>query len=286
MAFPVNPNAFQKRKKTPEEIAAENAARQTPPVQTVQAQRPIPLPTSFKGEGGAPSLKTVEGSDGSVFLDIQRRSQGGGVVAPNTAERQAAINEQALQFQLKTQEAGQELPTINDLALEQRNKEQINRVLLNPLTKKGILSNVETSGNLGQDISMGATEFISTAAEVYDAMVSMVKGRKTLKTQKAEASFTDATAILQQDLEMVRSGQMSAIDASRDLEEAAAAINRLESSAKGIGKDNLRWFIDQGKEIETQIIREKRILENLRLELINAQQEARVNRAKLNLGIQ
>ena len=128
----------------------------------------------------------------------------------------------------------------------------------------------------GQTSSIiGGTEntFAGTAqkaATFIDIIRSGITGKKPLPVQKAETSFSDASNTISQGIELVKTGQKNISELERDFEQAVGAINRLEAEAKLKGKLNLRFWIDEGKELETSIINEKAILENKRIELLNA----------------
>lgn len=151
---------------------------------------------------------------------------------------------------------------------------------------KQIIPGVETTGSLKKDIGIAAPVIAQTAAEIYDTFEKSLFGaRKSGRVQKAETEFTDATNIIKQNIEMVKAGNKDYTDALRDFENALGAISRLERTTKGLGKINLRYWLDNGKELETSILNEKTILENLRAELITAAQTAQINEAKLRAGI-
>ena len=118
---------------------------------------------------------------------------------------------------------------------------------------------------------------MSSGAEIIDAIRTGILGGKTTRVKQAESAFTDAAAINDENIELVRTNQISDTDALRDFERAIAAINRLEATSKGLGKANLRFWIDKGAELEAQISRERQILEIQRLKLIDAIKENQLN---------
>jgi hypothetical protein len=100
--------------------------------------------------------------------------------------------------------------------------------------------------------------------------------KKSIGVQKSEQAFSDLSAALTNNIVLVKSGQIPVSVALKDLDAAIVAISDLQSQTKGTGKVNLRYWVDQGREIENQVAREKAVLERQRIELLNAAQEAAI----------
>ena len=119
---------------------------------------------------------------------------------------------------------------------------------------------------------VAAQAVMHTAAQIYDAIDKVFRtNKKPAIVQKAEASFADATKVIELDIAAVKAGVKSPSDADRDFVIAALAINRLEETQHGINKINVNDFLDGGAEKETTIKTEKDILEGLRLRLYQAE---------------
>jgi len=169
-----------------------------------------------------------------------------------------------------------EIPSISELqqkdyekkqeTISQRRETGKTAIGLNQDITRGELvsAQAQTAAGLGKEI-------LSTGAQVIDAVTSIFrKGGKTARAQQAEEGFNAATSIISKDIEMIKTGDKSYVDTIADLERAVQAMNRLEETAHGIGKLNLRYWIDEGKQLETDVINQRVILENLRTEIINA----------------
>lgn len=126
---------------------------------------------------------------------------------------------------------------------------------------------------------------LGTVAQGIDLITSGIKLGKSTDVLKAEAAFNDMSAVIDKEIQMVRDGQKSWTEVQKNFEKAADAINRLESTTKGLGLVNVRYWLDHGKEVEAQIIREKEILNVQRQALLTAAEESRLNQARRKLGI-
>jgi nucleoid DNA-binding protein len=122
----------------------------------------------------------------------------------------------------------------------------------------------------------GTTEvLIETGAEILDTVNTAFSRKEPLKRQKAKEAFKASTDVIKRNIENVKLGA-SYIDARRDFEDALASIRRLERAAKGLGETNIDWLIDSGFGVQADIINELNIMEDLRLELIAAEQQQRL----------
>jgi hypothetical protein len=130
-----------------------------------------------------------------------------------------------------------------------------------------------------------AGETIGLVARIYDTIKSSLSAGKSTGVKKAEAAFTDARFILSNDVNMVKAGQKDYIDAYNDFQLAEDSITSLEAEKKGLGKLNLRYWLDNGQEIEAQILREKANLAQLKIQLEAARQTAALNQAKARYGL-
>ncbi len=151
--------------------------------------------------------------------------------------------------------------------------------------------------NIGEGIDVATNPAIvrqglSAAANLISSLSSIlpsdfqIAAKKSPQVQQAESTFIDASNVINQDIEMVRLGQKNPADVLADIDAASRAVNTLGNQVKGTGKLQLRYWIDEGREIEASVLREQRILENQLVELQQAQIEARVNKANASLRFQ
>ena len=131
-----------------------------------------------------------------------------------------------------------------------------------------------------------AKEFVepvlSYGAQIVDNIRVALSSGEPRTAKKATASFNTASKLTDQNIDLVKVGQMSYNDALRDFDLQMAAIVRLESSQVGIGKANTDYWVDTGAAIETRIRNEYKVMERQRQQLIDAYVESQVN-AKLGM---
>jgi len=181
------------------------------------------------------------------------------------------------------------LPSISELEEKEKFNQgfeimQQRKLGLQAIGKGGVETRGEMITAQGQTALGLGKEIFSTGAQVIDALTSVFrKGGKTVRTQQAEEAFTASSAIIAKDIEMIKTGDKNYIDTLADLERAVQAMNRFEASAHGIGKINLRYWIDAGKQIETDIINQRVILEQYRTEIINAAQKQQIMQQQAEL---
>ena len=100
-----------------------------------------------------------------------------------------------------------------------------------------------------------------------------VTGKTPLKAANAQNAFSASSSALDTSINLVRSGELSYLEAYKSVEEVEKSITSLEGTTKGLASENPNWWIDNGQEISAQILREKAILENQKLELIEAKRQ-------------
>jgi len=246
----------------------------TPVAETSTPQIPVPISGFYpSAEGGG--LKVVQGAGGKVFAETlthsQAATQGISENISFSKEQQAIMQQNALneiiQQQKKLEPTDQNKGNTLQGNINPNEPSSLSREILgmNPVeVARGTINAVSTPQAI-----------ISSAAQVYDLFKSSLSASKSTDVKKAEASFIDATNILQQNVALVKTGQKSYIDAERDMKLAESSINDLERTTRGLGRLNLRYWLDNGREIEAQILREKTTLQNIRIELELAREQAR-----------
>lgn len=109
-----------------------------------------------------------------------------------------------------------------------------------------------------------------SVAEIYDVLHTAITRKEPLKRQKAKEAFTSSSEILKSNIQAVEEGTLDYETALRDYNEAASNLETLEQETKGLATLNLDWWIDNGKGVQADILREQRLLEGLRLQLNQA----------------
>jgi hypothetical protein len=127
---------------------------------------------------------------------------------------------------------------------------------------------------------------IIEAFDKYAPEILQIPLKKSVAVTKAEQAFTDNSNVLNTKIAMVKEGILNPNDVTADIEATISSINDLERQTHGLGRTNLRFWLDKGAEIEAQLARERTTLEAQRVQLIQAYQVAQVNQAKSSMGIQ
>lgn len=231
--------------------------------------------TSIKGfseKGGTPTQK-----EKNVAQDLARKRQ----VMEIDKQLKGEATRNEIVTNLLTDEANKNiaLPSVEELQATEKVKSS-------QALGEGLAPDIAQS--LGLPRQKGIGEAIgmakSTTAGIVDFIRVGITGKKPLKVQQAEATFNDLNSALGQDVKLVQAGALSLEEAKVNLEKAAQTINRMEESQKKLGKENLRYWTDNGAEVQAQIIIQKEQLAGRRLELLNAAQQAALVNSRLNYG--
>jgi hypothetical protein len=119
--------------------------------------------------------------------------------------------------------------------------------------------------------------FLSKTAQGISALSSFLPEflqfgtKKSAIVTQAEQTFSNIISGLNQDVSAVSAGTISSADVQRDIDMAISSIAKLEQQAHGLGRANLRYWLDQGREIETQAKYELRALQEVQNKLIASQ---------------
>lgn len=277
------------KKKTKEELGQEIAA--TNPPQSIALPQPNPAPPTLANQEEMLKLQKMQGAlalPPNVGLNVATGQQvpvieqKNSLIArsqaiannPSTIEQRAAIGQQ-IQDILFNRElskfpeleniTGTQTPAkVNETYPEGSIPDRIGKLF----GKGEQITGTQTLKNIGGGIAR-------TTADIWDVVHSSVSGKPQKQVTKAISQFTDATAIIDKEIALVKVGAKSYPEVRKSFEDAIASITSLETAVKGKGKLNLNYWIDEGKELEVQIVREKQILENQRIELLAAAQQAR-----------
>lgn len=104
---------------------------------------------------------------------------------------------------------------------------------------------------------------IKQVAEIYDFVYSLTQGGKDISQKEAENTMADLKTSINFEFDQVSKGLKSSDSLIQDIYLAEQTNNRLESSAKGLNKLNLRYYLlDGGKDIQTNAIINKAIIQD------------------------
>lgn len=265
-----------------------------PAVQTAQATRTEQNPLTKSGMRTSvsfqPNGRVVYGVGGNTY-DLSAKeyqavlNKGGGLVTPQVEslretearERIAAdtrrnvavadVQKQTLNEQ-KTGLIPSELQTPIEQQTAAANSRNIEQE-----QKSGISENVGgfidevTKPKLVKDILGGLAKIVSSASSILPDMLQ-VGTKKTTPITQAENTFNELTATISNDIELAKMGLADPNKTLKDINLAIEAISRLEAQTRGLGKANLRYWIDEGKELESSIMNEKSSLEGQRIQIL------------------
>lgn len=118
---------------------------------------------------------------------------------------------------------------------------------------------------------------------IYDVIQSAFNGGRGLEQKEAEATMADIRTSINQDIEGVKLGLKDPSEMKYTLQQAVNANQRLANSVKGLNVINLRYFILQGKDVETQVELNKRFLEDKirQVNLIELQNQIKASTASI-----
>lgn len=226
----------------------------------------------------------------------QALSAGEPETTASAIERQMEANklkEQIIQQEVLKQGETETIPSVNQLRAENQLENQLPSLGQGNIAQRvgagiGVLKDALPPGLIINEIIGKKTEGGAlakrTVAEVYDFFHSALTRKKPLKYENAKDGFEASIKIIEKNIDDVRNGA-SYVEAKSDFERAAIALNRLERSSSGFAQQNLNWWTDDGISIQTEILNQQAILAELRRDLEIAKQEARVNKARMAIGI-
>lgn len=174
--------------------------------------------------------------------------------------------------QIETKGAG-DLSDIKSRFQEQVSSGEIAGAGLN-LLETGI--EAATKPKMVRDALVTGAKLIESITDVLPADFRLGTAKST-GVIKAEQAFTDAAAVIEDDIDAVAKGSKDFDKVNKDIDAALETIHQLELETVGLGKVNLRYWLDEGLEIETQIKREISNLEAKRVRLLQAAAQAQAN---------
>jgi ribosomal protein S16 len=109
---------------------------------------------------------------------------------------------------------------------------------------------------------------LNKAMDVFDSISSNIPGMPKFKETKAVSSakegFGSINSVIDNDIKLFQSGLMTANEVNRDIEKALDVTIQLYSLTKGKGQANLDYWRDEGQNIELEVTKQLRDLENQR----------------------
>lgn len=273
---------------TPEEEQAQKAAGQ----QYIQEREKIATQLIAQGSSATGAQRTA----------AQQISQKTEALNPQTQEfaiqreldRQAVANQVTPVIQQTT--PTQVLPTPQNVA-QNALQPQIDKnglpIQPSELVNQGSIPNVlartlggiDTEVNPQKGIGGLATAVIKPLAQVWDFAQSLFSGGKGVAQKEAEATWADAKANINMNIALIKDGLADPQEVLNMIELSDRINNRLEQSAKSWSGKNLRYFLTDGVDVQTQVILNRNQVAAWRLRVAQEQQNAMINQAKLSLGV-
>lgn len=141
--------------------------------------------------------------------------------------------------------------------------------------KEGFLKETsQTASEIGEQIR---TEPISkTIGEIAGVLKSFTAPffggeGKGIDQRTAEENFASAKKLIIEDIDLVKVGEKDAFEARLGFESALAENEKLLGSIHGFNKLNLRYFSQQGKDVEAMAIQNQEFINNALIELQKAE---------------
>lgn len=145
------------------------------------------------------------------------------------------------------------------------------------LDKNPVVNPTLSNAQNPQDV---ARAFIAPSVDFFTTIKDVLLSKKPIKVQEAQSSFDSVISELGKQNSLIATGDMEINQALANLDLGAQALNRLEATQKGLGKANLRYWLTDGKEVESMIIQNKLALERARTELLLSAQQGRQAKAQ------
>lgn len=223
-----------------------------------------PAPEVFKNEAGRASGVSLP--DGRVFLglspeDTQRITQDFNDDRAALGQAPLAINPVGTNANRVQAQREFATPLVEEKRAVDKNGFDISQNGVN--STDDIVQKILFQGVNNQSVVINKQRIANFA----DFARTAISGKKPLRVQQAEGALNDVIQTLSDDVALAKQGLLRPTDARQDLIRAQGAVQALEDSQKGIGKENLRYWSDNGAEVQAMIINAKREIENLQLEL-------------------
>ena len=220
-------------------------------------------------------------------------------------EVQAAQNLELLRRENLTRRAEQErlgatqiipaeqIPQRQAAVLEEKPQEE--KRLVSGLLPKSLQGIEEKVNILGKEkLATGTFEkpvkrltfgIVKLAVNAIDQISSALQSKKDVKQLVAEQALTDTFTTLTDSIEQLKLGNVDASEIIESFDLVQEKIDNLESLLHGSNKLRLRYFLTDGKDIETEVRKRKKQLEFLRENIAVAAQQGELIRARASFGL-
>ena len=220
-------------------------------------------------------------------------------------EVQAAQNLELLRRENLTRRAEQErlgatqiipaeqIPQRQAAVLEEKPQEE--KRLVSGLLPKSLQGIEEKVNILGKEkLATGTFEkpvkrltfgIVKLAVNAIDQISSALQSKKDVKQLVAEQALTDTFTTLTDSIEQLKLGNVDASEIIESFDLVQEKIDNLESLLHGSNKLRLRYFLTEGKDIETEVRKRKKQLEFLRENIAVAAQQGELIRARASFGL-
>ena len=140
--------------------------------------------------------------------------------------------------------------------------------------------------NLALEETRKAVMRPQTVVTLVDAIRKGITGGKPLQVEQASQTFNELETGLRESIQSLSNGTGDAATVNQQLQEASDAMRRLEEfqHAKGLEKLYLRYWADEGADLEAKILIMKTTINQLLIEAQAAEQQGNIARAQALLG--
>ena len=235
---------------------------------------PQNYPTDLAGRLAAANVLPGQPGMGGELSQQLRGIYGGQVnaeMAAKQAERIANLTPEQLNAALGIPAA----PTSAQLS-EEENRRLAQEITGDVARQEGTAQGILPEGvrtqmrTAGVAIREAVPPTLGIAADLIDVLRVGITGKKPLKVSMTEDTLNSALSQIGVDIDLVKSGLKNPRDVSASIILADESLSALRDSQKGLGMLNVRYWTDEGANIETEIIIAENRLLDLRRELLNA----------------
>jgi len=227
---------------------------------------------AFEANRKATALRQAEEKLSLGALNKQAENQ---ILLKKLGEQEAVSPKEELPTQEQNLETTRE-PTIDELV-----PKGSNRLLTNQTPEE---QTAQFERNLGVAIEK-ARPILKPVAQVYDFVYSLFQGGKGIEQKEAESSWADVSTAINAGIGDFRNGFTTYDDIAKQLEIARQTNLRLAESTKSWSSKNLRYFITDGLDVETQVKINEQAIERWENELEMARQQSQINSLRANYGL-
>lgn len=293
----VNPPNFKPSKNSISTPSASSSNTMSGASMSPSMDNPLTKPTLETATNFLPSGR-VEEKIGNLTFNLSPEEykstlndSAGGLTTPQVqayleAKRKARIEGQTLRGKAE-QNVKAEVLTKNAILNQ---NEPLTIPQAQPEVSKGFVSAQQmsptgevTPGSFASAQIQNTAKLAKPIGVIYDFAQSLFSGGKGLQQKEAEATIADIKTSINQDIEAVKLGLKDPSEMKFTLQQAVNANQRLANSVKGANMINLRYFVTQGKDVETQVELNKRFLEDKirQVNLIELQNQIKAQTANI-----